>query len=99
MRGPHTDDDAGFADFKATRAVYDADVRDVEEVLGGAAEALQLAEGHRCVGFIDKIERAATARPFAHVAVEGDGCAAFRRDDAARHASDINRLGRQFEEV
>src|SRR4051812_9469463 len=84
VRGADRDDDRSLADVGAPRAVDDADVRDMETLVRLAPEASHLGERHRGVGFVDEVERAASFRPLACVAVERDGRAAAPRDDAAR---------------
>ena len=73
--------------------MHDADVRDVEMLVGLLPQTLHLADGHRWVGFVDKIKRAAAACPLASVTVKRYGGAASREDDSAGDGADIDRCG------
>src|SRR6185295_10744757 len=69
VRRADGDDDAGLADFGATSAMDDADVRDLETLVGLASESFELAERHWRVSFVDQMKGAASARPLARVTV------------------------------
>ena len=78
MRRAHTDNDTGLADLQTARAVHDADVGYIEFFVRLRAQAFHFAKGHRRVGLVNQVERAAAFGPFARITIESHGRAALR---------------------
>src|SRR5271155_2289633 len=64
------DEHTGLADLKASDAMDDADIADIELFDGTGSEHFHLLERHFYVGVIDEVFGAATAGVVAHDAVK-----------------------------
>src|SRR2546429_41644 len=93
VRSADGDNDAGLADFQTAGAMNDADVGDVESLVSLPAQSFHLAQSHRLVGFVNEIECAAATCPFARIAIERDGRAAFGEDNSTGDCANINWIG------
>src|SRR5436853_4177574 len=91
--GADGDNDAGVADFQAAGAMNDADVGDVESLVSLFTQSFHLAQGHRLVGFVNEVERAAAAGPFARIAIERHRRAAFGENHATSDRADVDWIG------
>jgi hypothetical protein len=99
MRGADGDEDAGFADLEAAKAVDDGDAMDRKFGVHLGGDFADLGEGHGLVSFVVEVERGATVRLVADAAVEGDDGAVFASPDVTDKRCRVDGLGGETEKV
>ncbi len=93
------DEDAGFSNFEAAKAVRYGDAIDGEFLMNAGGDFFQLLQRHGFVRFVVEVERAATVRIVANAAVESNDGAIGISANVVDKRGGIDRVVAELDEV